>query len=81
MPAFLTALNPGWLLILAGVVAIFLPMRRARQGIAIAAPLIGIALLAMADQNVNHLTASVMGMDLVLYRVDGLSFVFGLLNS
>ncbi|KCZ58869.1 Na(+)/H(+) antiporter subunit D [Hyphomonas chukchiensis] len=78
MPAFLTALNPGWLLILAGVVAIFLPMRRARQGIAIAAPLVGIALLAMADQNVNHLTASVMGMDLVLYRVDGLSFVFGL---
>ena len=78
MPAFLTALNPGWLLILAGVVAIFLPMRRVRQGIAIAAPLIGIALLAMADQNVNHLTASVMGMDLVLYRVDGLSFVFGL---
>tara|TARA_R110002020_G_scaffold224599_1_gene434241 strand:+ start:113961 stop:115709 length:1749 start_codon:yes stop_codon:yes gene_type:complete len=78
MPAFLTALNPGWLLILAGIVAIFLPMRRVRQGIAIAAPLIGIALLAMADQNVNHLTASVMGLDLVLYRVDGLSFVFGL---
>ena len=78
MPAFLTALNPGWLLILAGVVAIFLPMRRVRQGIAIGAPLVGIALLALADQNVNHLTASVMGLDLVLYRVDGLSFVFGL---
>jgi multicomponent Na+:H+ antiporter subunit D len=78
MPAFLTVLNPGWLLILAGIVAIFLPMRRVRQGITIVAPLIGIALLALADQNVNHLTASVMGLDMILYRVDGLSFVFGL---
>ena len=78
MPDFLTALNPGWLLILAGIVAIFLPMRRLRQGITIAAPLIGIAMLALADQNVNHLTASVMGLDMILYRVDGLSFVFGI---
>jgi len=78
MPAFLTALSPGWLLIFAGIVAIFLPMRRVRQGITIAAPLIGILLLVLADQNVNHLSASVLGLDLVLYRVDGLSFVFGL---
>lgn len=78
MPALLTALSPGWLLIFAGIAAIFLPMRRVRQAITIGAPLVGIMLLVLADQNVNHLTASALGLDLVLYRVDALSFVFGL---
>jgi multicomponent Na+:H+ antiporter subunit D len=78
MPSMLAALNPGWLLILVGIVALFVPVRRVRQGLIIAAPLVGILLLALADQNVDHFTGQVLGLELVFYRVDGLSFVFGL---
>ena len=78
MPSMLAALNPGWLLILVGIVALFVPVRRVRQGLTIAAPLVGILLLALADQNVDHFTGQVLGLELVFYRVDGLSFVFGL---
>lgn len=78
MPSLLSALNPGWLLILVGIVAIFLPFRRIRQSLAIGTPLVGLALLTLADQNINHLTTSVLGLDLILYRVDSLSFVFGM---
>ncbi|KCZ52505.1 cation:proton antiporter [Hyphomonas beringensis] len=74
----LSMLNPGWLLIAVGIVALFLPMRRVRQGLTIAAPIIAIVLLSLADQNINHLSAQAMGIDFIFYRVDSLSFIFGL---
>ncbi|RAN31789.1 Na(+)/H(+) antiporter subunit D [Hyphomonas pacifica] len=74
----LSMLNPGWLMIAVGLVALFLPMRRVRQGLTIATPIIAIILLALADQNVNHLGVQALGIDFIFYRVDGLSFIFGL---
>ncbi|MEX1250971.1 MAG: Na(+)/H(+) antiporter subunit D [Hyphomonas sp.] len=78
MPVLLSALNPGWLLILAGLVALFVQVRLVRQVITIAAPILGILLLATTHHGVDHLTYSTLGIDLSFYRVDSLSFLFGL---
>ncbi len=72
------AINPGFVLIAAGVIAMFVPLQRVRQGLAIAAPLAGLWLLTGVPQDTMLLGASVLGLDLVLYRVDSLSFVFAL---
>ncbi len=74
----LAALNPGWLLILAGMLAVFTPVRIVRQAITIAAPLIGMALLVTAEQGVSLAGARLLGLELVFYRVDNLNFIFGL---
>lgn len=78
MPAFLADLNPGWLLILAGLAAVFTQVRVLRQGITILAPILGILLLATAEHGVDHLTYNALGLDLSFYRVDSLNFLFGL---
>ncbi len=78
MPAFLTDLNPGWLLIIAGIAAIFLKVRIARQAITILAPVLGILLLAATPHGVDHLTYNLLGIEMSLYRVDSLNFLFGL---
>jgi multicomponent Na+:H+ antiporter subunit D len=78
MSLSLAALNPGWLLILAGLIAVFVPMRPVRQAITLLAPLAGIALLATAQHGVDHLTATVLGLELSFFRVDSLNFLFGL---
>ena len=46
MPGFLADLNPGWLLIFAGLAALFIRMRIVRQAITVAVPLIAILMLA-----------------------------------
>ena len=56
MTGLLSLLNPGWLLIAVGLVALFLPMRRIRQGLTIAAPIAAILLVSLADRNINLLT-------------------------
>ncbi|HBF90889.1 MAG TPA: Na(+)/H(+) antiporter subunit D, partial [Hyphomonas atlantica] len=61
-----------WLLIAVGLVALFLPMRRIRQGLTIAAPIAAILLVSLADRNINLLTANALGLEMVLYRVDNL---------
>lgn len=78
MPTLLTMLNPGWLLIVAGLIAMFVSVRPVRQAITILAPLIGILLLATAEHGVDHLTGNALGIPLSFYRVDSLSFLFGL---
>lgn len=78
MPAFLADLNPGWLLILAGIAAMFVRMRAARQVITIAVPLIAILMLATTQHGVDHLTWNTLGIDMSFYRVDSLNFLFGL---
>ncbi|HBQ50067.1 MAG TPA: Na(+)/H(+) antiporter subunit D, partial [Hyphomonas atlantica] len=78
MTGLLSLLNPGWLLIAVGLVALFLPMRRIRQGLTIAAPIAAILLVSLADRNINLLTANALGLEMVLYRVDNLSYIFGL---
>ncbi|MAN67426.1 Na(+)/H(+) antiporter subunit D [Hyphomonas sp. UBA5107] len=78
MTGLLSMLNPGWLLIAVGLVALFLPVRRVRQGLTIAAPIIAILLVSMADRNLNLLTGEALGLEMVFYRVDNLSYIFGL---
>lgn len=78
MPTFLTDLNPGWLLIIAGVAAMFIKQRTVRQAITIIAPILGILLLATTQHGVDHLTYNTLGIELSFYRVDSLNFLFGL---
>lgn len=78
MPTFLTDLNPGWLLIIAGVAAMFIKQRTVRQAITIIAPILGILLLATTQHGVDHLTYNMLGIELSFYRVDSLNFLFGL---
>ena len=78
MPPMLASLNPGWLLILAGVASLFITARQVRQAVTIAVPMIGLALLVTATPNVDLASADILGLKLVLYRVDGLNFVFSL---
>ncbi|MFN4226061.1 MAG: Na(+)/H(+) antiporter subunit D [Hyphomonas sp.] len=78
MPALLAELNPGWLLILAGIAAAFTQPRTIRQGLTILAPLVAILMLATAEHGVDHLTYEALGLELSFYRVDSLNFLFGL---
>jgi multicomponent Na+:H+ antiporter subunit D len=78
MPAFLASLNPGWLLIVAGVIALFVKVRVVRQAISIIAPLVGILMLATAQHGVDHMTYETLGIKMSFYRVDSLNFLFGL---
>ena len=78
MLEFLNPVNPGWLLILAGIVALFVKVRVVRQAISIIAPIIGILMLATAQHGVDHMTYETLGLKLSFYRVDSLNFLFGL---
>ncbi|MEO1027662.1 MAG: Na(+)/H(+) antiporter subunit D, partial [Pseudomonadota bacterium] len=74
----LLALNPGLLLIIAGFAAMAIPVQRVRQVIAVAAPIIGIILLTQAPHGEILMGMQVMGLDLTLYQVDNLNFIFAL---
>jgi len=78
MMNLLTSINPGLILIIAGVLCSFIPVSRIRQVLALAAPIIGIVLLMSADQEMVLASYNLMGMELVFYQVDQLSFLFGL---
>lgn len=78
MPDFLTDLNPGWLLIAAGLAAMFIKIRQVRQAVTLIAPVIAILLLSTAQHGVDHLSANALGIELSFYRVDSLNFLFGL---
>lgn len=70
-------LNPGLLVILAGVVMGFLP-RQPRQIVSIAAPLLGILILCLTPIGSTSIV-SVFGFDLTLLRLDALAFPFALI--
>lgn len=78
MSALLTAINPGILLVVAGLAGAFVTHRTIRQAVMVATPLIGLVLLATAEQDVTLASAQVLGLELILYRVDSLSFIFAL---
>lgn len=78
MPSFLASLNPGWLLIAVGFGLLFLPVRRVRQSIGIVVPIVAMVLLTLAERQVTLAGTSMMGLDLVFYRVDSLNYIFGL---
>lgn len=76
--SFLATINPGFILIFAGLVGLFVPLRQIRHALMIIAPVVGILALALADMNLDLATARALGLDLVLYRVDTLNYLFGL---
>ncbi|MCZ4298079.1 Na(+)/H(+) antiporter subunit D [Henriciella marina] len=78
MNGLLATINPGLVLILAGMLAAVIPVQRVRQGLALLAPVIATALLLAAPRETDLASLSMMGFDMVLYRVDSLSFIFGL---
>lgn len=78
MNTFLTMVNPGFLLLLVGIIGLFLPIQRVRQGLMIATPLLGLLMLASAPQDMDLMTAQALGVELILYRVDTLNYLFGL---
>ena len=78
MNGLLATINPGLVLILAGMLAAVTPVQRVRQGLALLAPVIATALLLAAPRETDLASLSMMGFDMVLYRVDSLSFIFGL---
>lgn len=78
MNMILTWVNPGLVLILAGLFAFALPLRRVRQGFALLGPVLGIIFLSSAPQDTDIAVLSALGLDLVLFRVDGLNFLFAL---
>ena len=78
MPSMLAGFNPGWVLILAGVASLFITMRQARQAVTIVAPLIALLMLATTPHNVDLATTQILGLKMVLYRIDSLNFIFSL---
>ncbi|MEL7231269.1 MAG: proton-conducting transporter membrane subunit [Pseudomonadota bacterium] len=78
MSALLSGINPGFVLIVLGLVACFTPVQRVRNILSVGAPLAGLALLMMAERGVALSTASVLSTELTLYYVDSLNFIFGL---
>lgn len=78
MSDLIASINPGLLLILAGVISAMTPIQRVRQALAIAAPIIALLLLSGATHNVDLAVAQFMGLDMVFYRVDSLNGIFGI---
>ncbi|MEM5517960.1 Na(+)/H(+) antiporter subunit D [Henriciella sp. AS95] len=78
MNALISSINPGLVLILAGLLAGLTPIQRVRQGLALGAPVLALFMLLAAPRDIDIATMGMMGFDMVLYRVDSLSFIFGL---
>ncbi len=76
--SILESINPGLVLIFAGVLTAFTPEQRLRQSIAIAAPILAILILFQTPLNNDAVTFSTMGLDMVVYYRDATSNIFGL---
>lgn len=71
--------NPGFILIFAGVLAALARGTPARALALVGGPLLAlVALIFSAEAGTNLATFNMMGFELVLYRPDSLSMVFGL---
>ena len=76
--ALLSSINPGLLLVLAGIICAVTPIQRVRQVLAVATPLAAMALLLVAPHEVDLASMHFMDIDMVFYRVDNLNFIFGI---
>ena len=72
------AVNPGFVLIAFGLVALFVENLRARQILTIVAPLIALLILTSSSRELDLATLAVFNLDLVIYRIDSLNFIFAL---
>ncbi len=74
-----SGLNPGFIVILAGIVAYFARQDIVRGVVTIGGPLLAILALAVHDSQGEPLaTLQVMNVEMILYQVDRTSTVFGL---
>ncbi|MEM1086367.1 MAG: proton-conducting transporter membrane subunit [Pseudomonadota bacterium] len=78
MIAVLSTINPGFILIVLGVIVCFVPVQRIRNILTIGAPLAGLSILMLAERGVTLSSAAVLNTQLSLYYVDRLNFIFGL---
>jgi multicomponent Na+:H+ antiporter subunit D len=78
MNALFSSVNPGLLLIVAGLIGCLITHRRARQAIMVIVPVLALIKLGFAERGVDMAVWSVLGMDLITYRVDNLNFIFGI---
>ena len=78
MIGVLGQINPGLLLVLVGFAGCFIPAQRVRQAIMVAAPVVALLLLTLAERGTDLSVVSVLSIDMILYRVDSLSFIFAL---
>ncbi|WP_084395596.1 Na(+)/H(+) antiporter subunit D [Henriciella aquimarina] len=78
MSGLIDTINPGLVLILAGLLAGLTPIQRVRQGLTLGAPVVALIMLLTATRDTDLATMSMLGFDMVLYRVDSLSFIFAL---
>ena len=76
--ALLSSINPGLLLVLAGIICAVTPIQRVRQVLAVATPLAAMGLLLVAPHEVDLASMHIMDIDMVFYRVDNLNFIFGI---
>lgn len=76
--SFLQTINPGLILIFAGILAACTPVRQVRQTIAVIAPVLAILLLQGSPMGVDLASMNMMGLDMVLYHRDATSNIFGL---
>ncbi|MEM7491872.1 MAG: proton-conducting transporter membrane subunit [Pseudomonadota bacterium] len=77
MMSAVSAINPGLILIVLGIVTCFIPVKRVRACLTVGAPLLGLAILMMADRGVALATIPLLNTELTLYYVDSLNFIFG----
>lgn len=77
MTGLLSQINPGLLLIVIGFAGCLIKVQRLRHIIMLVTPVIALVMLALAERGTDLAVASVLGIDMVFYRVDSLSFIFG----
>ena len=79
MTDLLMNLNPGFVIILAGIICALLPISQIRKFLVIAAPLSGIAFISMlyTDQEVIGGIIEICGQSFTTLRIDGLSLIWG----
>ena len=78
MSGLIGQINPGHLLVLDGLAGCLIPVQRVRQALMVGTPIVAMLLLALAERGTDLAMVSVLDLELILYRVDSLSFIFGL---
>ena len=75
----LKEINPGFIVILAGLLAFVVRPKELRAVFTIGGPVIGLIMLfRLSEYGVDHGVLPLMGLEMITYHVDKLSFIFAL---
>lgn len=77
MTGILSQINPGLLLVVMGIAGTMIKVQRLRHILMLVTPVVALVMLALAARGTDLASAPVLGIDMVFYRVDSLSFIFG----